>query len=88
MARRRRLKKSDGGNLEVHKQNVPSSNQMVDEETVISSNQLQIVIFSHQTTAEGIIASSDEPIGEQNVVPSKLRREKQNVVSSDMKIGN
>ncbi len=88
MARRRRLKKSDGSNLEVHKQNVPSSNQMVDEETVISSNQLQIVIFSHQTTAEGIIASSDEPIGEQNVVPSKLRREKQNVVSSDMKIGN
>jgi hypothetical protein len=35
MARKRRLRKSDGGDLEVHKQNV------------VSSNQLQIVVFSH-----------------------------------------
>jgi len=47
MAQRRRLRKSDGGDLEVHKQNVVSSDQMVVEETIDSSNQLQIVVFSH-----------------------------------------
>jgi hypothetical protein len=36
MARRRRLRKTDGGDLEVHKQNVASSNQMVAEEIIIS----------------------------------------------------
>ncbi len=64
MARRRRLKKSDGGDLEVHKQNV------------ISSNELQIVVFSHQVTVEGIIVFLDQPIGEQNVGPSELRHQK------------
>jgi hypothetical protein len=59
MARRRRLRKSDGGDLEVHKQNVVSLDQVVATETIVSSNQLQIVIFSHQATAEGIAASSD-----------------------------
>ncbi len=59
MARRRRLKKSDGGDLEVHKQNVVSSDQVVAEEIVVSSNELQIVIFSHQTIAKGIAALSD-----------------------------
>jgi hypothetical protein len=82
MARRRRSRKSDGGDLEVHKQNVGSPNQVVAEETVVSSNQLQIVVFSHQATTEGIAASSNQPIGEQNVAPSKLRPEKQNVASS------
>jgi hypothetical protein len=86
MARRRRLKKSDGGDLEVHKQNVASSNQVVAEEIVISSNELQIVVFSHQANPEGIAVFSDQPIGEQNVGPSKLRHQKQNVASSDMKI--
>jgi hypothetical protein len=76
MARRRRLKKSDGGDLEVHKQNVASSDQVVTEEIVVSSNELQIAVFS------------DQPIGEQNVGPSKLRHQKENVVSSDMKIRN
>ncbi len=59
MAWRRRLKKSDGGDLEVHKQNVVSSDQVVAEEIVVSSNELQIVIFSHQTIAKGIAALSD-----------------------------
>jgi hypothetical protein len=45
MARRRRLRKIDGGDLEVHKQNVASLDQVVAEEIVISSNQLQIVVF-------------------------------------------
>jgi hypothetical protein len=45
MVRRRRLRKSDGGDLEVHKQNVISSYQAFAEETVVSSNPLQIVIF-------------------------------------------
>jgi hypothetical protein len=40
MVWRRRLKKSDGGDLEVHKQNVASSNQVVAEEIVVSSNEL------------------------------------------------
>jgi len=88
MARGRGLKKSDGGDLEVHKQNVASSDQVVAKETVVSSNQLKIVIFSHQAPAEGIVTSSDEPINEQNVIPSKLKLEKQNVASSDMKIKN
>jgi len=86
MVRRRRLKKSDGSDLEVHKQNVVSLDQVVAEETIVLSNQLQIVIFSHQTIAEGIAASSNQPISEQNVAPSELRHQKQNVVSSDMKI--
>jgi len=47
MARKRRLRKSDGGDLEVHKQNVVSSDQTIVEENVVSSNQLQIVVFSH-----------------------------------------
>jgi hypothetical protein len=59
MARKRKLKKSDGGYLEVHKQNVTSLDQMVAEEIVVSSNELQIVIFSYQATAEGIVAFSD-----------------------------
>jgi len=59
MARRRRLKKSDGSDLEVHKQNVASSDQIIVEEIVLSSNELQIVVFSHQATAEGIDVSSD-----------------------------
>ncbi len=59
MVRRRRLKKSDGGDLEVHKQNVASWNQVVAEEIVVSSNELQIVVFSHQPTAKGIVAFSD-----------------------------
>ncbi len=59
---------------------------MVAEEIVFSSNQLQIVVFSHQAIAKGIVASSDQPIGEQNVAPSKLRHQKQNVDVSDMKI--
>ncbi len=59
MVRRRRLKKSDGGDLEVHKQNVASSDQVVAEEIVVSSNELQIVVFSHQPTAKGIVAFSD-----------------------------
>ncbi len=61
MARRRRLKKSD---------------QVVAEEIVVSSNELQIVVFSHQATVEGIVVFSDQPIGEQNVGPSKLRHQK------------
>jgi hypothetical protein len=40
MAWRRRLRKTDGGDLEVHKQNVASSDQVVMEEIVVSSNQL------------------------------------------------
>ncbi len=88
MARRRRLKKNDGSDLEVHKQNVASSNQVVAEEIVVSSNELQIVVFSHQATAEGIAVFLDQPIGEQNVGPSELRHQKQNVVSLDMKIRN
>ncbi len=59
MARRRRLRKTDGGDLEVHKQNVVSSDQVVAEEIVVSSNQLQIVVFSHQAIVEGIVAHSD-----------------------------
>jgi hypothetical protein len=58
------LKKSDGSDLEVHKQNVASSDQVVAEEIVVSSNELQIVIFSHQATVEGITTFSDQPIGE------------------------
>jgi hypothetical protein len=85
MARRRRLRKTDGSDLEVHKQNVVSSDQVVEEEIVVSSNQLQIVVFSHQATIEGIVASLDQPIGEQNVV-SKLKHRKKNVASSYMKI--
>ncbi len=85
MVRRRRLKKSDGSDLKVHKQNVASSDQVVTGEIVVSSNELQIVVFSHQATAEGIAAFSDQPIGEQNVGPSKLRHQKQNVTSSNMK---
>ncbi len=81
MARRRRLRKSDGSDLEVHKQNVASSDQVVAEETVISSNQLQIVVFSHQAKTEGIVASSDQPISEQNVAPSELRHQKKNDTS-------
>jgi hypothetical protein len=88
MARRRRLKKSDGNDLEVHKQNVASSDQVVAEEIVVSSNELQIVVFSHQAIAEVIVALSDQPIGEQNVGPSKLKHHKQHVASSDMKIRN
>jgi hypothetical protein len=76
MARRRKLRKTDGGDLEVHKQNIVSSDQMVAEEIVVSSNQLQIVVFSHQATIEGIVAFSDQPISEQNVAPSKLRHQK------------
>ncbi len=60
MARRRRLRKSDGGDLEMHKQNVVSSGQVVAKEIVISSNQLQIVIFSHQATIEGIVAIDEK----------------------------
>jgi hypothetical protein len=36
MAWRRRLRKTDGGDLEVHKQNVASSDQVVMEEIVVS----------------------------------------------------
>ncbi len=79
MARRRRLKKTNGGDLEVHKQNVVSSNQVVAEEIVVSSNQFQIVVFSHEAIIEDILM-------EQNVAPLKLKRQKQNVASSDMKI--
>jgi len=88
MARRRRLKKSDGDDLEVRKQNVASSDQVVAEEIIVSSNELQIIVFSHQATAKGIAVFLDQPIGEQNVGPSELRHQKQNVASSDMKIGN
>jgi len=38
MARRRRLRKSDGGDLEVHKQNITLSNQVITEENVIPTN--------------------------------------------------
>jgi len=86
MTRRRRLKKSDGGDLEVRKQNVTSLDQAIVKENVIPTNRLQIVVFSHQAIAEQIAASLDEPIGEQNVAPLKLRPEEQNVVSSKMKI--
>jgi hypothetical protein len=37
MAKGRRLKKSGGGDLEVHKQNVASLNQVITEENVVSS---------------------------------------------------
>jgi hypothetical protein len=39
MARRRRLRKTDGGDLEVHKHNVVSlGHEVVAEEIVVSSN--------------------------------------------------
>jgi len=76
MVRKRRLRKSDGGDLEVHEQTVVSSYQAVVEGNIVSSNPLQIVIFSHQVIAEQIIASFNQPIGEQNVA------------SLDMKIRN
>jgi hypothetical protein len=82
------LKKSDGDDLEVHKQNVASSDQVVAEEIVVSSNELQIVVFSHQVTIEGIATFLDQPIGEQNVGPSELIHQKQNVASLDIKIRN
>jgi len=88
MARRSRLRKSDGGDLEVHKQNVASSDQAIIEENVVPTNQLQIVVFSHQAIAKQIVVFSDQPIGEQNVAPLELRLEEQNVVSSEMKIEN
>ncbi len=88
MAKRRRLRKSDGGDLEVHKQNVASSDQAIAEENVIPRNQLRIVVFSHQAIVEQIVASWDHPIGEQNVAPLELRLEEQNVASSEMKIEN
>ncbi len=47
MARRRRLRKNDGGDLEVHKQNITLSNQAIAKENVVPTNQLQIVVFSH-----------------------------------------
>jgi hypothetical protein len=53
---------------------------------VVSSNQLQIVVFSHQATSKGITVFSDQPISEQNVAPLELKHQKQNVASSDMKI--
>jgi hypothetical protein len=59
---------------------------VVAEEIIVSSNQLQIVVFSHQATTKGIAPSSNQPIGEQNVAPSELRHQKKNVVSSNMKI--
>jgi hypothetical protein len=40
MARKRRLKKSDGGDLEVHKQNVASLDQVIVEENVVPTNHL------------------------------------------------
>jgi hypothetical protein len=40
MARRRRLRNSDGDDLEVHKQNDVSSDQVVVEDIIVSSNQL------------------------------------------------
>ncbi len=45
MARKRRLKKSDDDDLEVHKQNVVSLDQVIAEENVVPTNQLQIVVF-------------------------------------------
>jgi hypothetical protein len=47
-----RLRKTDGNDLEVHKQNVASLDQVVAKEIVVSSNQLQIVVFSHQVTTD------------------------------------
>jgi len=70
MARKRSLRKSDGGDLEMHKQNVVSSDQTVVEETVVSSNPLQIFVFSHQVIVKQIDVSSDQPINEENVAPS------------------
>ncbi len=40
MSRKRRLRKSDGGDLEVHKQNVASLDQVIVEENVVPTNQL------------------------------------------------
>jgi len=57
MVKRRRLRKNDGGDLEVHKQNVASSDQAIAEENVIPRNQLRIVVFSHQAIVEQIVAS-------------------------------
>ncbi len=46
----------------------------------------KLLFFSHQATAEGIAASSDQPFGEQNVAPLELKHQKKNVASSNMKI--
>jgi hypothetical protein len=72
MARGRRLKKG-GGDLEVQKQNVASSEETVDEQNVVSSEYIIV---------EQNVASSNQKIIEQNVVQLKLRPEQeQNVVS-------
>jgi hypothetical protein len=48
MAKRRRLKKSGGGDLEVHNQNVVSSDKAIIKENVVSSDQaiVEQIIFS------------------------------------------
>ncbi len=80
MARRRRLKKSDGGDLEVHKQNVASSDQVVAEEIVVSSNELQIVVFHIKQLLRVLLFFRINQLVSKNVGPSELRHQKQNVV--------
>jgi len=75
MARRRRLRKSDGGDLEVHKQNVASLDQAIAKENVVPTNRLQIVVFSHQEIPKQTVVSSNQPIVKQNVTSSKMKIE-------------
>jgi hypothetical protein len=59
MGRGRRLRKSGGGELEVGKQNVVTSDQAVIEQNVVASDQAII---------EQIVVASNQAIAEQNVV--------------------
>jgi hypothetical protein len=70
MARGRKLKKV--GDLEVQKQNVASSKQIIGKQIV---DPLQLG-FREQN-----VVPSKSRLGEQNVAPSQLRPEEQNVVS-------
>ncbi len=67
MARRRRLKKNDGGDLEIHKRNVVSSYQVIVEENVI---------FSNQVIVEQNVTPSKLRPKEQNVASSEMKIEK------------
>jgi hypothetical protein len=93
----RKLKKSGGGELEVHKQNVVASNEKIVEQNVIVADEVIVeqnvvasdeVVVADEAIVEQNVATSDEAIVDQNVITSDEAIVDQNVVTSDEAIVN
>ncbi len=85
MGKRRRLRKSDGGQLEINRQDLTASDEAILPNVVVSN---KVILLSYiaggdESSAEPHVAALDAAIVQRRVVTSNARGAQENIVTSD-----